>query len=118
MLESKLGVRASEVQNTSIYLSIDGPASETQGRVLAGSLAWTGSFQLAFDDNGKAVRALCGINPFESAYHLKPGRTFTTPMMIWVWSSHGLAEMSRKFHKWPRDFGMRDGHNTRCVFLN
>jgi len=26
--------------------------------------------------------------------------------------------MSRKFHRWARDFGMRDGHKTRAVLLN
>ncbi len=117
-LDSKIGVRASQFQNPSFFLSVGGKASENEGRVLAGSLAWSGSFQLAFDDNGKSVRALCGINPFESSYRLAPGKTFTTPIMIWVWSSHGLGEMSRKFHHWARDFGMRDGHKTRSVLLN
>ncbi|HUD46738.1 MAG TPA: alpha-galactosidase [Candidatus Baltobacteraceae bacterium] len=118
VLDSKLGVRASQFQNPSFFLSLDGNATETEGRVLAGSLAWSGSFQLAFDDNGKTVRALCGINPFESAYRLEPARTFITPVMIWVWSQRGLGEMSRNFHKWARDFGMRDGHKTRSVLLN
>ncbi len=118
VLDSKLGVRASQFQNPSFFLSFDSNATEAEGRVLAGSLAWSGSFQLAFDDNAKAVRAVCGVNPFESAYHLEAGRTFITPTMIWVWSRHGLGEMSRKFHNWARDFGMRDGHKTRSVLLN
>jgi len=118
VLDSKLGVRASQFQNPSFFLSLGSKATETEGRVLAGSLAWSGSFQLTFDDNAKAVRALCGINPFESAYHLEAGRTFITPTMIWVWSSHGLGDMSRKFHNWARDFGMREGHKTRSVLLN
>jgi alpha-galactosidase len=118
LLDSKLGVRASQFQNPSFFLSLGGKPSENEGRVLAGSLAWSGSFQLAFDDNGKAVRALCGVNPFASAYHLEPGRTFITPTMIWVWSSRGLGEMSRKFHHWARDFGMRDGRKMGSVLLN
>ena len=63
------------------------------------------------------VRALCGINPFASAYHLNPNVTFTTPTMIWVWSDHGLGDMSRKFHTWARSFGIRDGHQPRTVLL-
>ncbi len=118
VLDSKLGVRADQFQNPSFILSLNTPATETQGQVLAGSLAWSGSFQCEFDDNGKGIRALCGINPFESAYHLKPEETFTTPKMIWTWSDHGLGEMSRKLHGWARDFGMRDGHKTRAVLLN
>ena len=118
ILDSKLGVRADQYTNPSFLLSLNGTATETNGEVLAGSLEWSGSFQLAFDDNAQAVRALCGINPFASEYWLEPGQTFTTPPMIWVWSDQGLGDMSRKFHRWARDFGMRDGHKTRVVLLN
>jgi alpha-galactosidase len=38
--------------------------------------------------------------------------------MIWVWSNQGLGDMSRKFHAWARDFGIRDGHEPRTVLLN
>ena len=118
VLDSKLGVRAEQFQNPSFVLSLNGRASETNGDVLAGSLAWSGSFQCEFDDNAEGVRAICGVNPFASAYRLPPGQTFTTPRMIWVWSSHGLGDMSRKLHAWARDFGVRDGHQTRAVLLN
>lgn len=118
VLDSKIGMRAHQFGNPSFVLSLDGPPTENGGQVLAGSLAWSGSFALAFDHNGHRVRALCGVNPYASAYHLKPGETFVTPTMIWVWSSNGLGEMSRKLHAWARDFGIRDGHKTRSVLLN
>jgi alpha-galactosidase len=118
ILDSKIGVRADQFNNPSFVLSLDGVPRENSGRVLAGSLAWSGSFQCAFDDNAENVRAVCGVNPFASEYHLNPGETFTTPKMIWVWSANGLGEMSRKLHAWARDFGMRDGHKTRAVLLN
>lgn len=118
VLDSKLGVRADQYENPSFILSLNGPATETTGEVLAGSLAWSGSYQCAFDDNAAQVRAVCGINPFATAYHLKPGETLSTPVMIWVWSDRGLGDMSRKFHDWARDFGMRDGHEPRPVLLN
>jgi len=118
VLDSKIGVRADQFQNTSFVLSLDGPPQENSGRVLAGSLEWSGSFQCAFDDDGDSIRALCGVNPFASAYHLEPGETFNTPRMIWAWSTNGLGEMSRNLHKWARDYGMRDGHKVRTVLLN
>ncbi|MDB6018972.1 MAG: glycoside hydrolase clan [Pedosphaera sp.] len=118
VLDSKIGVRADQFRNPSFVLSLDGPPSENSGRVLAGSLEWSGSFQCAFDDNGDGIRVLCGVNPFASQYHLKPGKPFVTPKMIWVWSVDGLGGMSRKLHAWARDFGMRDGHETRAVLLN
>jgi alpha-galactosidase len=118
VLDSKIGVRAHQFRNPSFILSLDGAPAETSGRVLAGSLAWSGSFECAFDHNGRRVRALAGVNPFASTYHLKAGQTFTTPTMIWVWSGLGLGEMSRKLHAWARDFGFRDGHEPRQVLLN
>jgi alpha-galactosidase len=118
VLDSKIGVRAHQFGNPSFLLSLDGPLQEESGRVLAGSLAWSGSFQCAFDHNGERIHALCGVNPFASAYHLKPDTTFTTPEMIWTWSSAGAGDMSRKLHAWARDFGVRDGHEPRSVLLN
>ncbi len=118
VLDSKLGVRAHQFRNPNFILSLDAPPTENSGRVIAGSLAWSGSFQCAFDHNGRSVRALAGVNPFASTYHLKPGKVFITPTMIWVWSSAGLGDMSRKFHAWARDFGFRDGHEPRTVLLN
>jgi len=118
VLDSKLGVRASQFNNPSFILSLGGKAGETNGTVLAGSLAWSGSFECEFDDNGAGVRALCGINPFASARTLPAGAEFVTPTMLWVWSTNGLGDMSRKFHRWARDFGVRDGHTPRQVLLN
>ncbi len=118
ILDSKIGVRADQFNNPNFILSLNGKSTETNGEVLAGSLAWSGSFECAFDDNAHGIRAICGINPFASSYRLKPNETFTTPTMIWVWSSNGLGDMSRKFHRWARDFGIRDGHKTRTVLLN
>jgi len=97
---------------------LDGAPNETNGRVLAGSLACSGSFECAFDHSGRSVRALCGVNPFASAYALESGKVFTTPTMIWVWSDQGLGDMTRKLHSWARDFGLRDGHKPRTVLLN
>ncbi len=118
VLDSKLGVRAHQFRNPSFILSFDGPLREDSGRVLAGSLAWSGSFQCAFDHVGKRLRVLCGINPFASTYHLEPGKAFVTPPVIWVWSRAGAGEMSRKLHRWAREFGFRDGHTPRTVLLN
>ncbi len=118
VLDSKLGVRADQFRNPFFVLSLNNHATETNGEVLAGGLEWAGSFQFAFDNNGRGVRALCGINPFDSSYRLEPQETFTTPTMLWVWSGNGLGDMSRKFHRWARDFGMRDGHKSRTVLLN
>jgi len=119
ILDSKIGVRASRFRIPSFLLAVDGPAKEESGEVYGGSLEWSGSFQLAFEvDWNNRLRALCGINPFGSQYHLRPGRTFTTPAMLWTWSDHGKGQVSRNFHRWARRYGIRDGDKPRPVLLN
>jgi len=119
VLDSKIGVRASRFRLPSLVLSLDGPAQEDAGEVLGGSLAWSGSFQLAFDlDWENRLRALCGINPAASQYRLPPGQTFTTPAMLWSWSDHGKGQVSRNFHRWALRYGIRDGDKPRPVLLN
>ena len=117
-LDSKLGVRASQYQNPSFILSLGERPTETRGTVLAGSLAWSGSFESEFDDFGHGVRVLSGISSFASARQLAAGETFVTPTMLWACSTNGLGDMSRKFHRWARDFGIREGHKPREVLLN
>lgn len=118
VIDSKIGVRAHQFRNPSFLLGFDGASNESSGRVLSGTLAWSGSFQFAFDHTGNTLRALCGVNPFASAYHLKPHQSFVTPAMIWTWSDKGLGDMSRKLHAWARDFGIREGHGNRRIVLN
>ena len=104
----------------SVFYSFAGwPADGKQRRVFW-PVRWNGPavFNARSMTTAENIRALCGVNPFASAYHLNPDETFTTPKMIWVWSANGLGEMSRKLHRWARDFGMRDGHKTRAVLLN
>lgn len=119
ILDSKIGVRADRFCIPSFILSLDGVANEDCGEVIGGSLEWSGSFQLAFDlDFKNRLRALCGINPFAEAYHLKPDETFTTPAMLWTWSDSGKGRVSRNFHNWARRYGIRDGNKPRPVLLN
>ncbi|HWQ90276.1 MAG TPA: glycoside hydrolase family 36 N-terminal domain-containing protein, partial [Clostridia bacterium] len=118
VLDSKIGVRAHQFRNPSFMLSLDGLAQEQSGRVLAGSLAWSGSFACTFDHTGKRLRAIAGVNPFASAYFLKANTPFQTPVMIWTWSTTGTGAMSRKLHAWAREFGFRDGDQPRSVLLN
>jgi alpha-galactosidase len=119
ILDSKLGVRATRFRIPSFLLALNARAQEEAGEVLGGSLAWSGSYQLAFDlDWNNRLRALCGINPFASQYHLQPGCTFATPAMLWTWSDQGKGQVSRNFHRWARRYGIRDAAQPRPVLLN
>jgi alpha-galactosidase len=119
ILDSKLGVRAHQRRNPSFLLSLGGPAQEETGEVVGGTLAWSGNFQLAFEvDQTRRLRALAGINPSGAQYRLPPGKTFTTPGMLWTWSDAGKGPVSRNFHRWARRHGVRDGDKPRPVLLN
>jgi alpha-galactosidase len=119
ILDSKLGVRASRFRLPSILLALDGPAREEEGVVYGGSLEWSGSYQLAFEvDWDNRLRALAGINPFDSQYRLERGTVFATPAMLWTWSDHGKGQVSRNFHHWAVRYGLRDGSQPRPVLLN
>lgn len=119
VLDSKIGVRAQQFRNPSFLVALDGPAREDAGEVVGGTLAWSGSFQLAFEvDSGERLRVLGGINPFAAEYRLPRGQTFTTPALLLSWSGEGKGQVSRNFHRWARRYGIRDGTTPRPVLLN
>jgi alpha-galactosidase len=118
VIDSHLGTRADYFANPSFILSMDGPAKETTGEVLAGQLAWSGNFRLAFENGDGHLRAICGVDPFESAYRLPANQTFTTPAMVWAWSDAGKGDVSRNVHRWARRHVLRNGAATRPVLLN
>ena len=119
MLDSKLGVRAHQMRNPSFLLALDQAADEERGEVYGGTLAWAGSFQLAFDlDWNNRLRALCGVNPFGAQYRLARGKTLRTPAMLWTYSAEGKGGVTRNFHRWGRRYGIREGDRPRPVLLN
>lgn len=119
VLDSKLGVRAHQMRIPSFILSLNAPAQENAGEVLAASLRWSGSFQFAFEvDWNKNLRLLTGINPLGSAYNLERGATFTTPAILYTYSKQGKGEASRRFHRWAMAHAIRDAQDDRPVLLN
>jgi alpha-galactosidase len=61
--ESKLGTRALLLQSPNFILSFNQPASENEGSVMVGQIAWSGNFKLDFEVDGyDNLRFLSGIN--------------------------------------------------------
>lgn len=119
VLDSKLGIRATQMRIPSFILSVGQPARENEGEVFAASLKWPGSFQLAFEvDWEKNLRVLTGINPIGAQYYLDRGETFTTPAILWTYSKKGKGETSRQFHHWAMKYSVRDPQKNRPVLLN
>ena len=118
-IDSKLGTRANIYQTPVFFLAKDKAADENSGEVIAGTLGWTGSFQLSFEiDNSNSLRMIAGMNPFASEYHLKPNENFVTPEFIFTFSTQGKGLASRNLHRWARNYGVMDGHANRLTLLN
>ncbi len=119
ILDSKLGTRADLFQAPSFLLALNKPASEETGDVIAGTLAWSGNYQLAFEvDPLHHLRLIAGINPYASDYALAPGRDFITPALLYTYSSQGKGLASRNLHRWARKYRIPQGEGTRLTLLN
>ena len=92
---------------------------ENYGEVIAGALAWSGNFRLNFEvDEFNVLNILAGANPYASDYTLGAGESFTTPEMIYTYSSEGAGGASRHLHDWARNYGVWHGHTYAPTLLN
>jgi alpha-galactosidase len=118
-IETKRGVRTTEYENPSFMLSLNSAAQENSGEVIAGALAWSGNFRLAFQvDDQERCQMIAGMNPFASAYSLNAGEIFETPRMILTYSNEGKNRASINLHRWARKYNLRDGDEERLIVLN
>lgn len=103
-IDTKLGARA-DLFNPSVFMiSLDKPASEDEGRVLYGSVEWSGNFRIDLEvDPENHLRLIAGINNYSSPYPVKPGEEFTTPAFLYTFSTTGKGDASRRLHRWARD---------------
>ncbi|MGR3810957.1 alpha-galactosidase [Jiulongibacter sp. NS-SX5] len=119
IIDSKLGTRAMLLQSPNFILSFDQPASENEGKVILGQLAWSGNFKLDFEvDTYDNLKFLAGINPYSSTYALPANQVFKTPSLIYAISNHGTGEASRGLHRWARNYRVLDGQGERLTLLN
>lgn len=119
VLDSKLGTRADLYQPPSFMVSIDKPATEDEGKVLLGSLEWSGNFRTDLEvDPLNNLRLISGINNFASEYALAPETDFTTPAFLFTYSNKGKGEASRNLHRWARQYRIVDGNGSRLTLLN
>jgi len=119
ILDSKRGVRAHEMRSPLFLLAPNQGIDENQGEVYGGTLAWSGSFQFAFEvDERNTLCVTSGIHPFASQFALDSNKSFRTPEMLTIYSAEGTGKMSRDYHAWGRKYGLRNGNQTRTILLN
>ena len=119
IVDTKLGTRAAMQEEPFFELGFDAPARENEGRVMLGTIGWTGNFRFTFEvDNVGALRVIPAINPYASDYKLKAGEVFTTPEFIFAMSENGVGEASRNLHDWARLYQVNMGTGGRMTLLN
>lgn len=95
--------------------------TETMGDAYGMSLVYSGNFVAGAEvDAYNTTRAYIGINPFQFGYNLESGTEFQSPEAVLVYSSNGLGEMSRTYHKLYRTRLCRGKwrDKTRPVLVN
>jgi alpha-galactosidase len=82
-------------------LDPDGTATEEDGELWSGALAWSGSWRLVFETNpGGRVHACGGVNDFDWAYRLGPGDELVLPRFAGLYATGGFGAASREWHAW------------------
>lgn len=75
-------------------------ASEDYGEVYGFNLVWSGSFSFeAQADSYDNTRVNVGINYKDFSWLLKPGEGFQAPEVVMVYTTEGIGEMSRIYHR-------------------
>lgn len=128
IFDNRYGTWSSFGYNPSFMLSLDTPSTETAGEVIAGALAWSGSWRICFDYNqGKLVHdtterrhlsITAGVDSFAADYHLLPNEQFETPHFIFTYSDSGKGQASRNLHNWSRKKCIRQSEQERPILLN
>lgn len=118
-IDSKLGARANLFEPPTFMVSFDKPATEDEGKVLLGQLAWSGNFKIDFEvDSYSNLRLIAGINPYASEYTLAAAQEFKTPSFIYTFSATGKGTASRNLHHWAKRYRLLDGSGSRLTLLN
>ena len=119
VIDTKLGTRAAMHVSPFFEIGLGEEVKETAGNVILGTIGWTGNFRFTFEvDNENILRIISGINPYASDYQLTPGTVFKTPEFIFTLSNNGTGEASRNFHRWARNYQLKDGKGDRMTLLN
>jgi alpha-galactosidase len=127
-IENNFGTWSSFGFNPSFMLSTEGKSHEDHGEVISGAYAWTGSWRMDFNYNfnklahDRIQRQLLTISSTNQTvaadYHLNQRESLTTPKFILNYSAQGIGQISRNFHRWSRQYSLRDGDKPRPVILN
>ncbi len=97
-IESACGV-TSHRQNPFVAI-MDEDTSEDSGNVYGFNVVYAGNFSIELEKTEfSQVRVNAGENILYGGIEIKPNESFLTPQVVVVYSSQGIGEMSRSFHR-------------------
>ncbi|NUM47628.1 MAG: alpha-galactosidase [Anaerolineales bacterium] len=103
VLESR-SLQTSHNTNPFFMLNRPGHAWEETGTVYFGALAYSGSWQMAFEQLPTLhMRVHAGYNPSDDQLALAPGERHTTPAFVTGVCPDGWGGASRRFHAFTRE---------------
>ncbi|MEO6988960.1 MAG: alpha-galactosidase, partial [Aquihabitans sp.] len=109
-------VRPSLMRPAVFLYAPDGPATETEGPVLAATLLWGGDVRV------DAEVALHGLSRLLIGHQDVGSEVvvdhFESPHAAFVWSDHGIGPTSRALHRFAREQVLRDGTGIRATVVN
>ena len=118
-IDTRLGTRAAMLAFPFFEVGLGSPVAENHGKVLMGTIGWTGNFRFTFEvDHNNQLRILAGINPDASTYTLDRGKTFRTPEFIFTLSTQGTGQGSRNFQRWALNHRLYMAQEDRMTLLN
>ena len=118
-IDTRLGTRAAMLASPFFEVGLGSPVAENHGKVLMGTIGWTGNFRFTFEvDHNNQLRILAGINPDASTYTLDRGKTFRTPEFIFTLSTQGTGQGSRNFQRWALNHRLYMAQEDRMTLLN
>jgi len=118
-VESRRG--ASSHQANPFIALVSKGATEDYGDAYGFNLVYSGNFSAGVEvDQLFKARAWIGINGYDFSWRLESGEEFQSPEAVMVYSSQGLGEMSRTFHRLYRKRLVRGKYrdNIRPILAN
>ncbi len=101
MLESRKGITSA---NAYPWFALDTRASEQQGDVYFGTLAWSGNWTLhVTTDTTGTTTVAGGIHDYDFAWRLAGNTSFDTPDFVAGFTQEGMNGMRHRLHRYIRE---------------
>ncbi|WP_411829701.1 alpha-galactosidase [Paenibacillus favisporus] len=115
VLESRRGFTDSHANP---WFAVDeGQATETDGRVWFGALAWSGNWKITAEKTVfNHVRVTGGINDFDSEWVLGAGESFDAPWFVGGYTAGGFGGMSRNLHQYQHAYVLPSSEPRKVLY--